>query len=159
MNLLSNYVGVQSLDILGTNEQSNNYLNADDSTFSDLLTKQMEAQMNDNNQYAINNLSIPNALNIADLVTMSNVKPDVSSVVNDIEIIDFNNLKNPDLLSTTSEVLTFFPSVFQTKPTLTDTTDTGLFSFERKLAATTYNKFGKSFVSNINDFVSDALKK
>ena len=158
MDLLSNYVGVQSLDILGTNEQSNNYLNADDSTFSDLLTKQMESQMNENSQNAINNLSIPNALNIADLVTMSNARPDIAAV-SDIEIIDFNNLKNPDLLSTTSEVLTFFPSVFQTKPSLTDTTDTGLFSFERKLAATTYNKFGKSFVSDINDFVADTLKK
>ena len=158
MDLLSNYPSVQSLDILGTNEQNNSYSNLGDSTFSDLLTKQMESQMNENNQNAINNLSIPNAVNIADLVTMSNARPDIGAV-SDIEIIDFNNLKNPDLLSTTSEVLTFFPSVFQTKPSLTDTNDTGLFSFERKLAATTYNKFGKSFVSDINDFVVDTLKK
>ena len=42
---------------------------------------------------------------------------------------------------------------------MTDTSNSGLFNFERKLAATSYDKYAKNIVTDLSEFVADALRK
>lgn len=162
MDLVSNFVGAISPSMFGNNTQNiTPIFDLDDNSFSDILEKQMTKEIEKNKPNFIDKLGLSNGINIGDLdgriIEKDNTFDAVNSV-NKYEKTDFNNLNNPKDLST-SEVLTFFNSLFESKPTLTDTVNSGLFDFERKIAANQYGKYAKNIVTDLSEFVTDALKK
>ena len=55
-------------------------------------------------------------------------------------------------------VVTFFTSLFDSKPTLTDTSSSELFYFERKVAAGKYNRYARNIITDIGEFITDTMK-
>ena len=165
MDLVSNFVGIVSPDILGENNKnvSPNF-DLEDKTFSDLLEMQMQKKIEQNTNFT-DTIGIPSGFNIIDLTSNNqqlNANTDNKSMpINPInenektDFFDFNTRKD----FSTSEVLTFFNSLFESKPTMTDTHSSGLFDFERKVAAGSYGKYAKNIVMNLGEFVSDTLRK
>ena len=149
MNLVQNFAGEISASMFGGNSQGiNPKFDMEDNTFENLLEKQIQNGAKENNIY-----NIPAGLNIGDVDGYDSIMNSVKSL-DSAEAGKFNNNEK----YTTSEVLTFFPSVFDSKPTLTDTTNNGLFDFERKMAANLYGKGARNIVTDISEFVTDALK-
>ena len=162
MDLVSNFVGSISPSMFGNNTQGiKPSIDFDDNTFSNLLEKQMNKEIEQGKQNFVDSLGLPTGINIAELDGSYNERDDkllAIKPVNEFEKTDFNYVKNPKDLST-SEVLTFFSSLFESKPTLTDTSQSGLFDFERKLAASQYGQYAKNLVTDLSEFVADAFKK
>ena len=165
MDLVSNYIGSLSSAQLGNKSDGNNLgIDLNDNTFENILNNQMNKAMDDNTFKITGELGIPAGLDIGDFdgtkpifkVDTEN-KTDVIKQINNTDNSQFQNFKSNDFSA--SEVLTFFSSIFDIKPTMTQTTDSGLFSFERKLAANSYGKYARDIVTNLTEFVSDALKK
>lgn len=162
MNLVSNYIGaILPNQIEGAVQGITQGINAVENGFEELLAKQMEKIPEQININISGNIGMPSGLNIGDFDTanpiLQNEGMNPVNKVNEIDnsgMPDFKNIKD----MTTSEVVTFVTSLFDNKPTLTQTTDTGLFSFERKLAANTYGKYAKGLVTDLQDFVADTLK-
>ena len=172
MNLVSNFIGSVSPEMFNNNAQGLfQGINLGDTTFSDLLEKQLNnAQNNDSN--TIQSLGFPSGINnIVDIDGVGSqgirfkvngeVQNDMSESIKSVsesEKSAFRDLNNPKNMST-SEVVTFFSSLFDSKPTMADTSSNGLFNFERKTAANLYNKYAKNIVTDINEFVTDAFRK
>ena len=157
MSLLSNYIGEISPAQFGNGQNGTSNVDLNDTTFSDLLEKQMNVS-NDNNINPTGNFS---GFDIGLLDGVSPIfetnKIQEHAVVNKAESSGFNffsNLKE----YTTSDVITFFPSLFDSKPTLTQTQSNGLFDFERKVAATSYGQYAKNIVTDLQEFVTDTMK-
>ena len=148
MNLVSNFAGEISASMFNGNSQGvTQSLDMDNKTFENLLEKQMQNKIDNINMY-----DIPAGLNIGDIDGYDNQVNTVKTV-DSAETGKFSNNEN----YSTSEVLTFFPSVFDSKPNLTGATNK-LFDFERKIAATSYGKGARNIVTDISEFVIDALK-
>ena len=146
-------------------------INLGDTTFSDLLEKQMN-NLKGNEPNIINGFAFPSGINnIVDIDggfspfnAGANIKTGENAdmlesikQINSTENTDFKNSYNKKDLST-SEVVTFFPSLFDSKPTLTDTSSSELFDFERKVAAGKYDKYARNIVTDIGEFVADTMK-
>ncbi len=150
MNLASNYIGnITPANLNGLTQNPIQDFDLDDRSFDDILTKQMELPQNSVNTIS-NNIQIPSGIDIGDFDGHDIIKTEATTQPR----TDFSNIKD----MTTSEVVTFMSSLFDTKPTFTQNGDNGLFNFERKLAATSYGKYAKGLVTDLQDFVSDALK-
>ena len=155
MNLVSNFVGSISPSMFGNTAQGiSPSINLDDNTFSDLLEEQLNKKIEQTTNY-VDSLGLPTGFNIEDLV---NHNSNTVNTENKFENTDLQSDKNPKDLST-SEVLTFFNSLFESKPTLTDNINSGLFEFELKSAANQYSKYAKNIVTDLSEFVTDTLKK
>ena len=143
MDLVSNFVGGLSASQFGSNTQSaTSNFDMNDTTFADLLNKQLNQQ-----DEAVNSIS-NTALNILDFNNKSSFE---ATNINPISNVD--NTKD----MSTSEVLTMFNSLFESKPTLTDSSNSGLFQFEKKFAASQYGKYARNVITDLNEFVSDAV--
>lgn len=166
MDLVSNFVGSISSNIFGENKQvTQPNIDLGDKTFADMLEEQMNKEIDKNKPNFIDSLGIPSGVYIGDLDGMNPVfdtqtNNSLNSVkpVNEFENTASSNYKDIKDMST-SEVLTFFHSIFDTKPTMTDTSNSGLFEFERKTAANYYSKYSKNIVTDLGEFVTDALRK
>ena len=147
MSLVSNFVGEISASMFGGNSVKGvtQKLDMDDNTFENILEKQINSGINRNSSFG---------LNIGEIDGYSNTVGNVDRTDTDINIEKFNTAGN----YTTSEILTFFPSVFNSKNHLTDVLSNGLYNFERKLAMNSYGKGAINIVTDISDFVTDALK-
>ena len=165
MNLVSNFVGSISPSMFGNSAQTiSQDIDLKDNTFSDMLEKQIQKNIEQEKPNFIESLGLPDGLNISEFdgtipqFSIKNIKQiDNIAPINEIEKTELSNFKNAKDMST-SEVLTFFNSLFESKPTLTDTARTGLFDFERKVAASSYGKYARNIVTDLSEFVSDALK-
>ena len=173
MDAVSNFIGSISPEMFGggTKGASQN-LDLGDTTFSDLLEKQLNNIQGNEPDFS-QGFGLPSGINIADIgggfsqlnINTTNIKSGenmdmLESVkpINSSENTEFMNLNNKRDLST-SEVVTFFTSLFDSKPSMTDTESSGLFDFERKTAANLYNKYAKNIVTDLSEFVTDAFKK
>ena len=160
MNLVSNFVGSISPNMFGENAQGlKPSMDIDDKTFADMLEKQMQKEIQQTKPNFIDMLGLPTGLDINNFNTENNIinmERNAVSKSNETFEASMNNNSSKD--SSTSEVVTFFSSLFDSKPTLTDTIRTGLFDFERKVAANSYGKYAKNIVTNLGEFVSDAIK-
>ncbi len=149
MDLVSNVVGGISASQFGGNTKGITAgFDADGSVFEELLNKQINQQNN------IGDYVNSSGLNILDLTNSSLID---SSIVNPVKGVEKNNLFDNIKDISTSEVLTMFNSLFESKPSLTDSSNSGLFQFERKLAANQYGKYAKNVITDLNEFVSDAV--
>ena len=156
MDLVSNYVGELSAAQFGGNQNGvATNLDFDDDTFANLLEKQLNNQIDSTNTInTIGNLGMPSGLDICDVYGNS---VSFEQGADNIKHIGFNMSSDAKKFSV-SEILAFFPSLFESKPSLTENTTNGLFDFERKTAANQYSKYAKNVVTDISEFVSDALK-
>ena len=167
MDLVTNFVGTISPSIFGDKNNQGVTPNVDleDKTFSDMLERQMQKEIEQNKTNILSNLNFPNGINIADFD--SNIPQFTVNTENKLESVkpvnEFEKSTLPDDFSkkemSTAEVLTFFNSLFDNKPTLTDTTRNGLFDFERKIAANLYGKYSKNIALDLGEFVADTIRK
>ncbi len=161
MDLVSNYIGELSSLKSGKKEGGiDSNLDLNDSTFANMLEKQLnKIEDNSNNVEQIGNLGIPAGINIGDFdgnVPQFGIDNGVKPI-NETESSALKRFDNPKEFST-SEILTFFPSLFDSKPSLTETQNNGLFDFERKLAATSYGQYARNIVTDLTEFVTDTIK-
>ena len=170
MNMVSGFIGTISPEMFGGNNQSaTQNINLKDTTFSDMLEKQINEEMTQNKPNLTNSIGIQSGIDIGNFDGVS-PKFDINTAINNYEdsfesvkpVKEFDNsaFYNPNNTQdkSASEVVTFFKSVFDTKPTMTDTANSGLFTYERKIAADSYGRYAKNIITDINEFVSDALK-
>lgn len=164
MDLVSNFVGTLSASVFGGEVGiTKPNLNIEDKTFSDMLEEKINDIKAQNKIQSINS-DIPIGMDIGDLdghhpifeVNSANISDAVKPIDN-YENSVFYNFNNREDFST-PEVLTFYNSIFDKKPTLTDSSNCGLFDFERKIAAGYYSKYAKNIVTDLSEFVTDALK-
>ena len=160
MDLVSNLAQTMlSKAIEGNSSEVTSQVDLNDKTFSDLLDKQLNNQLEQNGQNFIDNLGIPSisGLDMGDLDghNLSQIDSVRSIDKYDNALSDkFNSGKDFSM----EEVLTLFTPLFETKPNMADTENSGLFEFERKTAANQYSKYSKNVVTDISEFVTDALK-
>jgi len=168
MNIVSNFIGSISPDIFSQGKGLTQNINLGDTTFADLLEKQLNSEPQNSNQNLLNSLIMSPDIGIGDTnsifsqFNMNNsgenqdmleaIKP-----VNESDSTDFQNMKNEKDMST-SEVVTFFNSLFDAKPSITDTTTSDLFEFEKKIAAGKYHQYAKNIITDLNEFVSDTMR-
>ena len=167
MNVLSNFVGSISPELFnGGSKNITQNVDLGDTTFSDMLEKQINKDIQQNKENLMNSLNMQTGININDLVTAHNPyesfnihsdKVDGIKPLNEAEKTFYYDLNNTEGKST-SEVVTFFKSLFDSKPTMTDTSSSGVFDFERKIAAGKYDRYAKNIVTDLNEFVTDTIK-
>lgn len=169
MNMVSSFIGSISPEMFGGNIKSaTQNIDLEDTTFSDMLEKQINKEMQQNKLNLTNNFSLQSGINIGDFdgsQPQFTIKTNNSSEnsfeaikpINEFDKSTFKNMNNAHDKST-SEVVTFFNSLFDSKPTLTDTSSSGLFDFERKIAASRYNKYAKNIITDLSEFVTDTMK-
>ena len=168
MNLVSNFIGSISPEMFNTNAQGLiQGIDLGDTTFSDLLEKQLNNAQN-NNPNTIQSIGFPSGVNnIVDIDggflqgvnfrgnkevqndMLESVKP-----INESESSVFKDVKN----MSTSEVVTFFNSLFDSKPKITDTSQSELYEFEKKIAAGKYGKYAKNVITDLSEFVTDTIR-
>ena len=152
MDVVTNFAGEISASQFGGKAQGTSVnLNPNDNTFENLLEKQLNSSS-----------GFVSGINIGDFdrnIQSFEINTDDETLntiksLQQAEMEKFNNGKD----FSTSELLTFFPSLFDSKPTLTQTSPSGLFEFERKVAANSYGKYSRSVITDLNEFVIDTLK-
>ena len=148
MSIVSNLIGgISSTGVGGLNINSNFDLN--DTTFSDLLEKQMATKSTDENNNIFASLGIPAGMQIESLDIPENIQYEVKSV-DSKNMLDLNGDGNV----TSSEAVSFFTSL------LTNTEEgaenrSELMDFAKKQASNFYHKYSKSVVTDIQEFVDD----
>lgn len=160
MDLVSNLANTMlSKAIEGGSQENTAQIDLNDNTFSNLLNKQLNNPPEQNGNNFIDTLGIPtiSGINLGELDghnfgQMDLVKP--VSEFDNVQSDKFNSGKDFSM----EEVLTLFNPLFETKPSIADTSTNGLFDFERKTAANLYNRYAKNIVTDLSEFVSDALK-
>ncbi len=160
MDLVSNLASTMlSKAIEGNSTETTSQVDLNDKTFANLLDKQLNNNLEQNGQNFINTLGIPSISGL-DLGDLDGHKINELTEVKPVDSFDKNmfNKYNSGKDFSMEEVLTLFNPVFETKPTMADTANSGLFDFERKTAANQYSKYAKNIVTNLSEFVSDALK-
>lgn len=139
MSLVSNFIGnISSIGAAGITAAQN--FDLSDTTFEDLLNKQIEAknEVNQKNGISELDLGMPAGMEIESL---------------DIEPIEiYNNIQETDTeIRTTSETATFFSSLLDNK----ENPESEIFDFAKKQAANLYNKYSRSIVTDVAEFVED----
>ena len=155
MSLVSNFIGgISSVGGGGLNPSQN--LDLNDTTFSDLLEKQMEVKPKEENNNIFASLGMPAGMKIESVDFSEKVQDQMeildekmtSEKANETNMLDLDG----DGSVTTSEAVTFFTS-------LLDNSNLGsnsqLFDFAKKQASNFYNKYSRSVVTDVKEFVED----
>lgn len=155
MSLVSNFIGgISSVGVGGLNPLQN--LDLNDTTFSDLLEKQMEVKPKEENNNIFASLGMPAGMKIESVDFSEKVQDQMeilgekmtSEKANETNMLDLDG----DGSVTTSEAVTFFTS-------LLDNSNLGsnsqLFDFAKKQASNFYNKYSRSVVTDVKEFVED----
>lgn len=163
MNLVSNYIGGIGLNP-GVNNGVTPQIDLNDTTFAELLEKQLNNNINNQAQTnsIINGLGMPPGIQIEnfDGAGFTNTAQDQAEAVGEkINSTEADNAANPfdadkngDV--TTSEVVTFFSSLLDNGAEGQDARSE-LFDFAKKQAAGFYNKYSKNVVTDLAEFVDD----
>ena len=153
MSLVSNFIGgISATQFNGGNKVSVNF-DMDNSTFEELLMKQMDAKSTETHNSIFDSLGVPPGLNIEVLNIPEN--EDVNPLLKPIEQMDNANLMSNDDISS-SEYSNLFNS-FLGKGTDFLNVNNDLLDFAKKNATQMYNKYSGSVITGIEEFVSDAL--
>ena len=155
MSLVSNFIGgISSVGVGGLNPSQN--LDLNDTTFSDLLEKQMEVKPKEENNNIFASLGMPAGMKIESVDFSEKVQDQMESLgdkmtsekANETNMLDLDG----DGSVTTSEAVTFFTS-------LLDNSNLGsnsqLFDFAKKQASNFYSKYSRSVVTDVKEFVED----
>lgn len=137
MSLVSNFIGnIPSIGAEGIQAAQNFDLN--DTTFENLLQKQIDNKFNIQNDSFIGKLGMPSGFEIDGL--------DMP-----LQEVDIQNSSAKINDKTTSETVTFFTSLMDNK----ENSNSEIFDFAKKQATNLYNKYSKSIVTDISEFVED----
>ena len=150
MSLVENIISQITSNATGVSKPSGFDLN--DDTFAKLLEKQLNSITDDNSANMISNLGAPAGFMIEpmDGVEFADTAQDQLEAVgenkltNDTKIVEPFVMKDLDLGD-------YFSNLLKTS---TDS-NSGFMNFARKQASGAYNLFGKTFVSNLTEFVED----
>ena len=160
MDSVSNLASTMLSKAIEGNKEVTSQVDLNDNTFANMLDKQLNNQLEQNGQNFINNLGIPSisGLDLGEL-DGHNLESHFNAVkpVDDLDIgqqAKFNSGKDFSM----EEVLTMFHPLFDTKPLMAETTNNGVFNFERKTAANLYNRYAKNIITDISEFAENALK-
>ncbi len=152
MSLVSNFVGGISASQFGGSGKVSPDFDLNDTTFSDLLEKQLNTRPENDSSGITGMLGMPSGFPIenADF-------PEPVESTKAAEVIETPNV-NPENETTTSEMLTFYSSMLDNNPE-NQNSHTQIFDFARKQAANFYQKYSGNMVTDLQEFVSDALHK
>ena len=157
MSLVSNFIGgISSVGVGG--QKPLQQLDLNDTTFSDLLEKQMETKPKEESNNIFASLGMPAGMQIENVDFSEKVQdqmealgsPQAPEKVNETNILDLNGDGNV----TTSEAVTFFTSLLDNS-NLGNDNRSQLFDFARKQASNFYNKYSKNVVTDVKEFVED----
>ena len=135
--------------------------NLDDSTFADLLEKQLLNKIDSQENNTITGLGMPAGFQIENLdgTEFSETAQDQMEAIGEKINIKENNISNPFDMDhngdvTGHEAISFFSSLLNSD-TKGNNARSELFDFAKKQAANFYNTYSKSFVTDLKDFVED----
>ncbi len=135
--------------------------NLDDSTFADLLEKQLQNKIDSQENSTITGLGMPAGFQIENLdgSEFSETAQDQMEAIGEKINIEENNISNPFDMDnngdvTGHEAISFFSSLLN-NDTKGDNARSELFDFAKKQAAEFYNKYSKTVVNNLNEFATD----
>ena len=135
MSLVSNFIGnISSIGANGIQPAQN--FDLSDTTFEKLLEKQFQTVVDE--PQPISGLGMPPGF-------------EIETVDMPIEQIDTQNSTNIIEDRTTSETVTFFSSLLDNK----ENPQSEIFDFAKKQAANLYNKYSRSVVTDVSEFVED----
>ena len=167
MSLVSNFIGGIGVNPNGGINGIAQQFDLSDTTFSDLLEKQIDTKENEKtNSILSGHFGIPAGMQIDgmdgaeftekafDQAEALGAKTDFEDKNEQNNIMDTNN----DGEVTTSEMLTFFTSLLDTNSE-GENARSELFDFAKKQAANFYDKYSKSAVNSLNEFVSDLQER
>lgn len=169
MSTVSNFVGTISPEMFGDSiNKAVQNVDLDDTTFSDMLEKQINNVKNQANFDVTKDLGLPSGINIMDLTESALPQYDTNTrmgdnmletvkPVNETDEAVFRYMNDTKNMST-PEVVTLFSSLFDKKPTIIDDESNGLIDFEKKIAAGEYNRYAKNIVTDLTEFVTDTMK-
>ena len=156
MNLVSNFIGDISKFEFGNKNITQDF-DLGDTTFSNLLNKQLDKNTINENFDILKNLGIPTGLQIEGINSTNNVEFDtaITNKINNIEeIVNNNNLDN---IEHSAEGVVYFSSILDDTSSNTNS-QPELFNFAKKQATNLYHKYGRSMVSDVNEFINDIHK-
>ncbi len=154
---MSNFIGgISSVGVGG--QKPLQQLDLNDTTFSDLLEKQMETKPKEESNNIFASLGMPAGMQIENVDFSEKVQDQMEALgsqqapekVNETNILDLNGDGNV----TTSEAVTFFTSLLDNS-NLGNDNRSQLFDFARKQASNFYNKYSKNVVTDVKEFVED----
>ncbi len=170
MSTVSNFVGSISPEMFGDSiNKAVQNVDMEDTTFSDMLEKQINNIKNQATFDITKDLGLPSGVNIIDLAESAlpqnniNIKMGDNNMSESVKPVNETDesvsryMNEPKNMST-SEVVTFFNSLFDSKPSMADTETNGLFDYEKKLAAGEYSKYAKNIVTDLSEFVTDTIR-
>lgn len=152
MSLVSNFVGGISASQFGGSGKVSPDFDLNDTTFSDLLEKQLNTKPESDSSGIAGMLGMPSGFPIENA--------DFAEPVESIESaaqVDNQGIEQEDG-TTTSEMLTFYSSMLDNNLE-NQNSHTRIFDFARKQAANFYQKYSGNIVTDLQEFVSDALHK
>ena len=153
MSLVSNYIGGISGAQLNNGSKISVNFDMDNSTFEELLMKQMEAKTSETQNSILDSLGVPPGLNIEVMEIPNN--EDFNSIIKPVVQINNDNLiDNKDISS--SEYSNLFNSFLGKGTDFLHVKD-NLLDFAKKNATQMYNKYSGSVITGIEEFVADAL--
>lgn len=159
MSLVSNFVGGIGLNPNGGIGNTTPSFDLEDSTFSDLLEKQMNVKPKEETNTLSGTLGIPAGLQIDGIDFSEKVQDQMEALGEDINTEETNMFDlNKDGDVTTSEAVTFFTSLLD-NGTEGQNARSELFDFARKQAANFYNKYSRDVITSVNEFVDDIKDK
>ena len=159
MSLISNAISGIGNNLGGI--KSTPDFNLDDSTFADLLEKQLLNKIDSQKNNTITGLGMPAGFQIENLdgTEFSETAQDQMEAIGEKINIEENNISNPFDMDhngdvTGHEAISFFSSLLNSD-TKGDNARSELFDFAKKQAANFYNKYSKTVVNNLEDFATD----
>ncbi len=162
MSLISNAISGIGNNLGGI--KSTPDFNLDDSTFADLLEKQLLNKIDSQENNTITGLGMPAGFQIENLdgTEFSETAQDQMEAIGEKINIEENNISNPFDMDhngdvTGHEAISFFSSLLNSD-TKGDNARSELFDFAKKQATNFYNTYSKSFVTDLKDFVDDIKK-
>ena len=155
MSLVSNYIGTISPSQFVKGSPATEF-DLNDTTFSDLLDKQMQGinSQSDGLEGTLGSIGIPSGFQIQDLnpTELTEKAFDQVEAVGEKIKTQTDNSPLTEKETTSSEILTFFSSLLDTPQ---NSTDSNLMNFARKQAANFYGKYSQNVITNVNEFVED----
>ena len=156
MSLVSNYIGTISPSQFAKGNTPATEFDLNDTTFSDLLDKQMQGvnSKSDGLEGTLGSIGIPSGFQIQDLNPTELTEKAFNQVEAVGEKIETQTDNSPltEKETTSSEFLTFFSSLLDTPQ---NSADSNLMNFARKQAANFYGKYSQNVITNVNEFVED----
>lgn len=153
MSLVSNFVGGISAAQFGGSGKVSPDFDLNDTTFSDLLEKHLNTKPENETSGIAGMLGMPSGFPIenADFAEPE----EMVKATNQVENQDISTEEND---TTTSEMLTFYSSMLDNNLE-NQNSHTQIFDFARKQAANFYQKYSGNMVTDLQEFISDALHK